>query len=389
MQVYKVYFKVIYKNITQIAIYFIVFLFLILILANTYTSPTNTNYTETKVNIAFINYDKDSKIVEGLKNYLSPKANIVNIQDNTQKLQDALFFRKVEYIVKVPEGFTKGILRGSSIKLDKTSLPGSTSSIYMDNIINKYLNTAKVYVSSIGNLSEEELVRSINADLNQKTDVKLNNYTNEVSDSERCSYFFNYLAYSLFFILILGICAVMIAFNNTDLKKRKLCSPVKHRTMYFQLILGNLSFAIITWLLLITASFIMYGSYMFTAKGMLFLLNSLIFTIAALSIAYLTGNIVKSKKVMSAVANVVVLGTCFISGVFVPQELLGKSVLAIASFTPNYWYVKSNNSIASMVNVNMENLTPIFLNMLIMVGFAAALLAITLVVIKQKSVSDT
>lgn len=388
MQVYKVYFKVIHKNMTQIAIYFIVFLFLIIVLANTYTSPTNTDYTETKVNIAFINYDKDSIIVEGLKNYLSQKANIVNIDDNTKKLQDALFFREVEYIVKVPEGFTKGISSGGSIKLDKTSLPGSTSSIYMDNIINKYLNTAKVYVRSIGNLSLEELVRRINKDLDQKTDVKLNSYANEVSNSEKCSYFFNYLAYSMFSILILGICAVMIVFNNTDLKKRNLCSPVKHRTMYFQLTLGNLSFAIITWFLLIIASFIMYGSYMFTAKGMLFLLNSLIFTIAALSIAYLTGNIVNSRKVMSAVANVVALGTCFISGVFVPQALLGKTVIKIACFTPNYWYVKSNNTIASMANVNMENLMPIFLNMLIMVGFAVAVLAMTLVVIKQKRVSN-
>ncbi|KNY30074.1 ABC transporter permease [Pseudobacteroides cellulosolvens] len=389
MQVYKVYFKAIYKNMTQIAIYFIVFLVLVVVLANTYTSPTDTNYTETKVNIVFINYDKDSKIVEGLKNYLSQKANIVNIEDNTQKLQDALFFREVEYIVKVPDGFTKGLLNGGSIRLDKTSLPSSTSSVYMDSIINKYLNTVKMYDSNIGNLPEEELIRSINKDLDQKTDVKLNSYANEASESEKCSYYFNYLAYSMLSILILGICAVMIVFNNTDLKKRNLCSPIKLRTMYFQLILGNLSFAIITWFLLIIASFIMYGSYMFTAKGMLFLLNSLIFTIAALSIAYLTGNVVKSKKVMSAVANVVVLGTCFISGVFVPQALLGKTVITIASFTPNYWYVKSNNTIASMVNVNMENLTPVFINMLIMIGFALAVLAITLLVIKQKRVSDS
>ena len=90
---------------------------------------------------------------------------------------------------------------------------------------------------------------------------------------------------------------------------------------------------------------------------------------------------------MSAASNVVSLGTCFISGVFVPQDFLGKSVLTLASFTPNYWYVKSNDSIASLVNFNMENLAPIFLNMLIVIGFAVAVLTVTLVVIKQKRTS--
>ncbi len=37
------------------------------------------------------------------------------------------------------------------------------------------------------------------------------------------------------------------------------------------------------------------------------------------------------------------LGTAFISGVFVPQELLGEKVLAMAKFFPVYYYVKINN----------------------------------------------
>lgn len=91
---------------------------------------------------------------------------------------------------------------------------------------------------------------------------------------------------------------------------------------------------------------------------------------------------------MSAAANVFSLGTCFISGVFVPQALLGKTVLTIASFTPTYWYVKSNNDIANMVNFKIEKLMPIFVNMLIIIGFAVAVLAVTLVVIKQKRMTN-
>jgi ABC-2 type transport system permease protein len=389
MQVYKAFFKIIYKNLSQMVIYVVVFILLAVILTNTYTNPVNTNFTETKINIAFINNDTDSKLVKGLRDYLSKNANIVNIPDNTQKLQDALFFRQVEYIVKVPKGFTDGLLSGKSVQFEKTTLPSSTSGIYMDSIINKYLNTAKTYTSNIKDLSQEQLVSYIDKDLSQETYVKVSNSVGQIQISKYggCAYYYNYLAYSLFAILILGVCSVMMVFNNTELRKRNLCSPVKLRDMNFQMILGNISFAILTWVLMIFTSFIMYGSYMFTANGLLLLLKSFVFTLAALSISFLIGNIIKSKGAMSAVANVFSLGTCFISGVFVPQVLLGKTVLKIASFTPTYWYVKSNNDIANMANFKMENLMPIFSNMLIVFGFAVAVLAVTLVVIKQKRVS--
>jgi ABC-2 type transport system permease protein len=388
MQVYKAFFKVILKNLNQIMIYVVVFISLAIGLANTNTNPVATNFTETKVKIAFINYDTNSRLVEGLNNYISKNTNIVNISDDTQKLQDALFFREVEYIVKVPKGFTEGLLNGKVIQLEKTAVPGSTSGIYIDSVINKYLNTAKTYKSNMENLSDDELLSYIENDLAQKTEVKLNNSVGEVSKSEKSAFYFNYLAYSLFATLILGVCSVMIVFNNTDLKKRNFCTPIKLKNMNFQLILANLSYAVLAWFAMIITSLFMYGSYMFTGRGLLFLLNSLVFTFAALSISFLIGNVIKSKNAMSAAANVVALGTCFISGVFVPQALLGKSVLAFASFTPNYWYVKSNNIIASLVNFNMENLAPIFLNMLIVIGFAVAVLTVTLVVIKQRRMSN-
>lgn len=387
MQVYKAFFKIIYKNLFQIMIYVMVFIFLAVALANTNSDPIKSDFRETKVNIVFINNDENSSLVEGLKGYLSKNANLLNIPDETRQLQDALFFREAEYIVRVPAGFTEGLLNGRVKQLEITTIPGSTSGIYMDNIINKFLNTTKTYTDNLENISEEQLLSYINNDLSQKTEVELNNSIAEASRNEKRAGYFNYIAYALLSILILGVSSVMIVFNNTDLRKRNLCSPVKLRSMNFQLILGNLSFAVLVWFVMIFSSLFMYGSYMFTLKGLLFLLNSLVFAFAALSISYLIGNIINSKNAMSAAANVLSLGTSFISGVFVPQELLGPGVLKLASFTPTYWYVKSNNTIADMVKFNMESLSPIFMNMLIVTGFTVAVLSVTLVVIKQKRMS--
>ena len=66
-------------------------------------------------------------------------------------------------------------------------------------------------------------------------------------------------------------------------------------------------------------------------------------------------------------------------------ELLGNTVLTIGSYT-KLLVCKSNNAIAGMADVTLKNIMPIFYNMLIVIGFAIASLAIALVVSKQKRI---
>lgn len=385
MQVYKAFFKVIMRNLNQIMIYIIVFLAYAIILRNIAVNPADTNFEETKINVAFINEDEDSKFVDGLRDYVSKNSNIVDISEDNEKLQDALFFRTVEYVVRVPNGFTEKMIKGEEdIDIKITAVPNSTSEMYMDNLINRYLNTAKIYAGAIGTLSQEEIVNYVAEDLSESTEVEINTYVNGYTNGDKCKNYYNYLAYSMFAVLILGVSSVMIAFNNKDLRMRNLSSSLKLKDMNIQMVLGNISYAILVWIIMIATSFIMYGKYMFTTNGVLFLLNSFVFTIAALSISFLIGKGINSKNAMSAAANVVSLGCCFISGVFVPQQYLGKTVLSIASFNPTYWYVKANNEIAGLVIFSKENLMPIFTSMAIILCFSIAIFAITLVIIKQK-----
>lgn len=389
MQVYKAFFKVIRRNLAEILIYIGVFLFFAVVLGNTASNPEDTDFKETKINVAFINEDEESELVDGLRNYISKSANIIELEDKKTELQDALFFREAEYIIRIPKEFTSKLLSGDkNINIEKNTIPNSVSEVYMDNIINRYLNTVKMYTLSIDNIYQEELVKYVNKDLSYDTEVEVSTYDNNYNYNSYSKNYYNYLAYSMFAILILGVSSVMVTFNKKDLKMRNSSSALTLRSMSFQMILGNITFAIGVWIIMVFASFIMYKGYMFTLNGLLFLLNSFVFTMVALSISLLIGNLVNSKNAMSAAANVVSLGSCFISGVFVPQKYLGDAVIKIASFNPTYWYVKANNEIATLVNYSKENLTPIFMSMFIVLGFSIAIFGVTLVIIKQKRISN-
>lgn len=382
MQVFKVFFRIIKKNLGELSVYMIIFLILAVLLSSINTGSQYTEFAQTKSKIAFVNYDENSSLIDGLRDYLNENAIIADIQDDERTLQDALFYRDIEYIVKVPNGFSEKFYSGEKAEIEITKIPDSISGVYMDNMVEKYLNTARIYINNMKNISGEKLTQYIHKDLSKTANVNLS--ATDAVQSKKYLYYYNYAAYSLSAILILGVCIVMFVFNKLDIKRRNLCSPIKNRSINMQLILGNLTLSLGVWLIIVLTSIIIFRKDMFTISGGLFILNLLIFTIAMLSISFLISNIVKSRPATSAAANVVALGSSFIGGVFVPQYLLGAKVLAIASFTPTYWYVTTNNIIASLSEYNMQTLKPVFANMLIVFAFAIAILAITLVIMKQR-----
>jgi ABC-2 type transport system permease protein len=201
------------------------------------------------------------------------------------------------------------------------------------------------------------------------------------------SYYFSFSAYPLLAVLFMGVTAIMLIFNNTDLAKRNRCSPLTNFKMNMQLFLGNVTFALAVWMAVCTLNLLLY-SRSAAGSGVVFLcLNALVFTVVCLSIGFLAGKYVKNGVVQSALANVISLGLSFISGVFVEQALLGSTVLKIASFTPAYWYVKATGSIRDLSEYSFASMTPIFTDMLIQLGFAAAFVTISLVASKQNRTS--
>jgi ABC-2 type transport system permease protein len=378
--------KIVKKNLPSMMIYVVVFLGISMLFAANATKTQPTSFSSQKASVAFIS-EENSTLIDGFKQELSKNAVYVNIPDETEKLQDALYFRNVTCIIRIPKGFTQAFMRGEDVQIQKTVVPNSVSNAYIDISINQYLNDARLYVKNIKGITQEELVRHLKTDLTVNTPVDLKN----VQASTRTDFtvnYFNYLSYALFSVLILGISAIMLVFNNKDLSRRNFCSPVSAGRMNLQFILANFVFTLSCWAIMVGVGTLMDIRHGLNGNFAYFLLNSIIFTLCASSISFLIGNMLKNRSAISAVCNVVTLGPCFISGVFVPQELLSDNVLKIASFTPTYWFVKANNQIASLTNLNASNLRQIFYYMLIEFGFALAFFAVSLAVGKKKRMSS-
>ncbi len=384
MLVFKTYFKIIKKQMPQLSIYIVIFLSLAVVFTFFGSGGQIDKFTQSKTRVAFINEDENSVLIQGFKNYLGNYSDFVKIENSRDKLQDALFFRDVEYIVKIPAGFTNAIMAGRDAQVDKTVVTGSIDGIYTDMLVNRYFNNARLFINSDGDISQEELVAQLDRDLKTETDVQLKSFGGKSEDANTAKYYFNYLAYILICIIVLGVSSIMMVFNNINLKRRNLCAPVKNISINLWLLLGNIIFALICWVMAILLSLILFRERMFSMAGLYFCLNSLVFTFTTLSLAFMAGILIKSRNAQAGVSNVVSLGMSFLSGVFVPQEFIGENVLAIARFTPTYWYVKAGDDIGNLTVFSLDNVAPIITCMLVELGFAVAFVSVALVISKRK-----
>ncbi|MDD4297126.1 MAG: ABC transporter permease, partial [Ruminiclostridium sp.] len=174
MQVFKLCMNIIKKDMPVLSIYVFVFLLVSLIMSANMASEQQkmTSFTQSKSSIAFIN-EEDTPLIKGLKEELEKTANFVNLPDKNDALQDALFFRTVSYILRIPEGFTESFMNGDDIKIEKTIVPDSFSNIYIDLSIDKYFNAARLYVQNINGITQDELVSYLKEDLAESSQVEV------------------------------------------------------------------------------------------------------------------------------------------------------------------------------------------------------------------------
>lgn len=382
MQVFKAFFLVIRKNMVSMLVYMFVFIFLIILMTLFYQQAPSLGFNARKVQIALINQDQGHPFSDGLADWLAQESVLIDIPDSTTRLQDALFYREVSYILRIPAGFGTRFLQGDyETGLIRTQVPDSYTGVQMDLLVERYLNLAALY-NEMGSTDAAALSDAVKNDMKIAAEVSMHT-ASENSGSDRMGFYYLYLAYTIIAVMSLGVTTVMLVFNKNDLRRRNLSSPVSLISFNKQLVLGFLVFALGFWLLVFILSILLTGSSNIS-KLLLLGLNALVFILACLSLGFFISQFVRSRAAQIAIANVLALGTSFISGVFVPREFLGKTVQTIASFTPTYWYTRAVYEINGLSQYPLSSLSGYAVNILIQLGFAVALLAVALVVIKNK-----
>ena len=387
MPVFKAYLLVIKKNIPSLMIYFVVFVAMSVLFVNVIGGDSYSDFSAVKSSIIIIS-GEDTPFAEGFVEYLEENVALVSVGSDEQDIQDALFFGEADYVLTIPAGFTKSFLNGSDdVPLEKTTGALTSGTVSVDFIIGKYLELARLYVNNVPDISPRDIHENVMRDLQETAAVEVKT-TEQQAQTSGLNDIFRYLAYPILGIMIMGITSIMLAFNKREVSKRNSCAPLGSLKINMQLFAGNALFTIVVWILLCLIALVMHKSFSPGPGAWLLCFNALFFSAVALSIGFLAGQFIKSTVAQAALTNVVSLGAAFISGIFIPQYILGETVLKISSFLPFYWYVKAVDSIGELSSYTYEHIRPVLGYFLIQLGFAAAFFIIALVISKQKKLEQ-
>ena len=378
MTVFKTFWKIVNKYKGTIILYTVMLISFGGI--NLTSNDTTTTFTSTLPNIAIVNNDQKSVLTNNLISYLSENSKVVDIENDEEKINDALFYRDVSYVVYIPKNYTNDVLKGMNPTINIKSTNDYTSSLE-EMMLTDYLNLQNTYLKLT--TDQAKLTNYINDTLKDKSEVVLTSKVDTKSFS-KVSRYFNFASYSILAVVIFIITLVLTSFKEKTVNKRIVVSSMNYKKHNGLILKSSLLYALIVWVLFSLLAIILLGKSVLNIRGLLLLLNTLIFTLQALTFALLISSLVNNKDAIGGIVNVVALGSAFLCGAFIPSIYLPEKVVSISHIFPAYYYNNSNDLVTSLEVINLTTLKPFITNIMMMLVFMLVFIVLNNFVIKNK-----
>lgn len=379
MTVFKTFWKVVNKYKGTIIGYTV--LLLVFGTLSMSSSDVTEDFKSSKPDVIIVDNDK-SVLSNNLVKYFNDNANILDIDLEEEKIDDALFYRDANYVIYIDNGYEADVLNGNDPEI-KIKSSGDYSSSLAEMLLERYLKTQRVLRDEFND--KNILASKINDSLKTNANVELATKIN-TTELTRLSRYYNFASYSIIAVVMFIICLVLSSFNEESVKKRTIISSMNYKKYNKCIMLSSILYVLFVVILYTILGFIVFGSIMFSKRGLIYILNTFIFAIVALALSLLVSTLVNKKEAVSGIVNVVALSQAFLCGAFIPVMWLPDGVLKLAHVFPAYYYINSNELLASLEVLSFSNLKLIFINMGVMILFIVVFIILNNIFSKKKQV---
>ena len=364
----------------------LIILYTIMLISVTLVNQTSGNvdsFEEVKPSVIIVNSDKSKNgVTNHFIKYLENHMEVKDIDiGNEEKIDDALFYRDVSLVVYIPDGFGDDLLDSKDVSVEY-KISGDKGSSYGKMLVQNYFDSFNIYNNYYdGDELFDRLDNALNLDVNVEVKSKID--TNSLS---RMARFFNFLNYAILAGCVYSISMILASLKSENVRKRTMVSSYDYKK-YNRIVLEACSIVIIgMWILYMILALIIFKDLFISMNGLWYVINSFAFSLCSLCIGFLIGNITQNKGAISGIVNVVSLGSSFLCGCFVPFEFMPDYVIKIAHIFPTYYFVINNEALKVMDNFSLSSVSPLILNMGIVLIFGVCFVIITNYVSKKKQV---
>ena len=329
-----------------------------------------------EVPIAIFDYDQ-TELTQKFVSFMTDLHEIVEVENSEEAWLDAITWAEVFLIIEIPLGFTDSLLFGDNeVQIGYLENQNSATGFLVREQVECYFGIWSTYLAGGFDISEaDELVFQT---LRSGVEIEVVRF-DDVRLAEAYVYF-RFLPISLIIVVAIAMGAVFLALGKQEVVHRMKISPVSYHRMMTERIIACVTFGVLAWAIFIAISSILIGNVMLEIENLVRIANSFLLVLLGIAFAFVITRFMKKREMLISVTSSTVM-ILSIAGIMFDLSILGEQVLAVARFTPIYWYSRINDMLQFESVIDW---TLVWQGIVIQIAFASMIIAVGLVFNKER-----
>ncbi|MBZ6526589.1 ABC transporter permease [Aerococcaceae bacterium DSM 111021] len=339
MTIYKMIIHIFSTYWKELIIYFLIFLGFVFVAIGQPEAGENQEFSSVTLDIAVVNHS-DDQLSEHLVDYLSASHEVEMLSDVTiEDVENEVFSGTYQGMLYIPQDFEELVINGQAGQVELLLNERDMSSAQLNTEVDNYLRLANERVAS-GVSDTSELTNQLDSTLNETAEVEM---VGGLDNQNILLAYTTGIALVGYFVLqiILGTVGMAMSEIKSDkIQDRINLSGISNLKYNTQVVLGQITYGGL--ILLVTISVLwFYIPSSIPIDYVRVIISLTLFILTALSMAFLMTSITNNRNIINGLTTVISLGLAFLSGLFIPYEIMGTAIQRIAHFSPLFYFRQS------------------------------------------------
>lgn len=339
MTIYKMIIHIFSTYWKELIIYFLIFLGFVFVAIGQPEAGENQAFSSVTLDIAVVNHS-DDQLSEHLVDYLSASHEVEMLSDVTiEDVENEVFSGTYQGMLYIPQDFEELVINGQAGQVELLLNERDMSSAQLNTEVDNYLRLANARVAS-GVSDTSELTNQLDSTLNETAEVEM---VGGLDNQNILLAYTTGIALVGYFVLqiILGTVGMAMSEIKSDkIQDRINLSGISNLKYNTQVVLGQVTYGGL--ILLVTISVLwFYIPSSIPIDYVRVIISLTLFILTALSMAFLMTAITNNRNIINGLTTVISLGLAFLSGLFIPYEIMGTAIQRIAHFSPLFYFRQS------------------------------------------------
>ena len=323
-------------------------------------------------------FDRDqTELTAGFIDFMDDIHILVDLEDSYDAWIDAVTWGTAQLIIEIPAGFTASFSSGGHLQLETLADPMNTAGFLLTGLIEQYFRALSTYLAGGFDIRDANVL--VAQTLATSADVEL--IAIEGHEFARAYLYFRMLPMAVVLVVTIAMGGVFMALNKEDIIRRVESSPLSYTRRTLERIGASILFSLLGGLVFVAIAIIMFGAQMLETENLVRLLNLVPLLFLGVAFAFIITQFVKKREMLMTLVFPIIFGLAVPAGIMFDLHMMGEQVLAVARFTPLYWYTRINEMLMWDAVIDWHL---VLLGIGIQIAFAAAILAVGMVFSKEK-----